>query len=452
MKTSKSIQRTGRFLLGMILSTIMVAVFFPTMALLPAAGLILGDATAAVTIKDTVTTSALDTAASEILRPEISKTISKIRKDIYPLDTIMREIGKVRQIKSLEWEFYTKDERGVKDTLTSAYVYAGAKSGQLSVTNPQSWTAHDICLIPVVNGGDGKKLRCMVSAVDMTTNKITVTPINGRNAANNALGDLMPAVANETVITRIGNAHGETDAQTEPVEIAPYKSVNYSQIFMCQVEESLVAKQHLKEVDLGIMDYKEDAIIDMRGQAELAMLFGYPRKDFHDPVLRKKVNLVGGADYFISKTKEYQKANEIDNALFNAWSKYIFTGNNGSSRKILFAGNGLLERMMNAKLVTKQVNAGSTEIVAGIKFNRIETIFGELLIKRHQIFDELYGYTDNGLVLDLEFIERGIYEATNTKNLNLDETGVKRVDAIRILENWSMAFKNLDCHCWIKGV
>lgn len=450
MKT-KSL-RTGRFLLGLVLSIIMVAMCFPTLAIFAASGVILGSATAAATINDTVTTNNLDAAAANLLRPEISNLISKVRKDIYPLDTIMREVGKVRKINSIEWKYYTKDERGIKDETTAAYVYAGARSASIPVTNPQYWTSHDIAIIPEVLGGDGKKLRALVSSVDMTNNRIVLTPINGRDAAGTALGDFMPAIGNAVSLSRIGNGHGQTDAQTDPVEIAPYDTFNYSQIFMAQVEESLVNKQHLKEVDLGIMDYKEDAIIDMRAQGELAMLFGYPKKDFYDPNLRKTINMVGGADYFITKSKEYTKATAIDNKIFNAWAKYIFTGNNGSDKRLLFAGNSFLERIMNADLVQKQLQAGSTEIVAGIKFTRIETIFGQLLIRRHQIFDEVYGYTDNGLVLDLEHIERGIYEATTVTDLDLDKTGQKRVEAKRILEHWSMAFKNLETHCWLKGV
>ncbi len=443
--------KTARTLLGVIVAFFMLGAIFPALGFAAGAGLILAEATAGATM-ETATTESLAEAAEKLLRPEISKLITKIRRDVYPLDTIMREIGKVRKIDSMEWKYYTKDERGIQDTVTAAYGFTSAKSGILTVANAHFWTDHDMAFFPTVTGGDGKKLRCLVSAVNVPLNQITVTPVNGRNAAGDGLGDYMPAIAADTSFSRIGNAHGETDAQATPVEIAPYDTYNYAQIFMAQVEESLVAKKQLKEVDMNIMDYKEDAIIDMRAQAELAMLFGYPKKEFYDPVLRKKVNLVGGADYYITKTQEYTKASPVTNTAFNAWTKYIFTGNNGSDKRILFAGNNLLERMLNADIVQKQMDAKNTEIVAGMSFNRIVTGFGELLIRRHQIFEEVSGYSDNGLVLDIEHIERGIYEATRVDDLDLDKTGQKRVDAKRILEHWSMAFKNLDTHCWIKGV
>lgn len=448
---SKSLVKWARLFLGMILAVVMVGGLFPALGLFAGAGLVLSSATAAVTM-ETVTTESLNTAASELLRPEISKLITKIRRDTYPLDTIMREMGKVVKIESNEWKFYSKDERGLKDTTNGAYAYAGALSAAIGVDAIQNWTTGDVGLFPGINGGDGKKLRVMVSNVDVPNGKLILSPINGRDSAGTALGTLMPAVIDESHLVRIGNAHGELDAQTTPVEIAPYDTYNYAQVFMAQVEESLTAKKSLKEVDLNIMDYKEDAIIDMRAQAELAMLFGYPVKDFYDPVQRKKVNLVGGADYYITKAKEYTKSAAITNAIFNAWAKYIFTGNNGSDKRLLFAGNSLLENMMNADVVQKQMVGNATEIVAGVRFKRIETAFGDLLIRRHQAFDEVYGYTSNGLVLDMQHIERGIFDPTEVKDLDLDSTGQKRVDAKRIRESWSMAFKNLDTHCWIKGV
>lgn len=454
----QTLVKLAKGFLGVLFAIIMVGAMFPALGLFAATGLILSSATAAATIEGAVTTETLDTASANLLRPEISKLITKIRRDIYPLDTIMREQGKVVKINSNVWKFYSKDERGIKDTTNGAYTYAGALSAAIGVDAVQNWAVGDVALLPGITSGDGKKLRVMVSSVDIPNAKLTLSPINGRDAAGTALGNLMPSVGDESYIVRIGNAHGETDAQTTPIEIAPYDSFNYAQVFMAQVEESLTAKKSLKEVDLNIMDYKEDAIIDMRAQAELAMLFGYPVENFYDPVQRKKVNLVGGALHYITKNKEYTKATAITNAIFNSWAKYIFTGNNGSDRRILFAGNGLLERMMNADVVTKQLIGGNAiEMVAGVKFTRIATAFGELLIRRHQAFDEMMltsttGYTDNGLVLDMQHIERGIFDPTEVKDLNLDDTGQKRVDAKRIRESWSMAFKNPDTHCWILGV
>ena len=127
----------------------LICIFFPALGILGSAGLTLAAATAAQTIEgEPATTETLDTAAANLLRPEISKLITQIRRDVYPLDTIMREIGKVTPIKSEEWKFYQKDERGLQDQLTAEYAFAGAKSGQLSVNSAHQWAPHDTVFFP----------------------------------------------------------------------------------------------------------------------------------------------------------------------------------------------------------------------------------------------------------------------------------------------------------------
>lgn len=416
-------------------------------------GLVLGMATAAAQATgDTVTTETVAVASPDLLRNEISKAITKIRPDRYPLDTILREIGNVGRCKAWEYEYWTVDVRGVTDTCNGGYTKSATSStAKIPVSNMHIWGVDDNLIFPTVNGGDGTPLRCNVVARHPSENKIEVIALNGWNAAGTALGDLVPNIEDAKPMTRLAAAKAETDAQTQPYANMPTNETNYVQIMMAQVEESLVNKMVNKEVDWGIMDYKRDAIEDMRRTAELQMLFGYKKKAY-DPVSQKYKYNMGGALQNITALTEWDRTNGITKADFNAWGKAIFTGNNGSDRKIVFAGNGLLEALMNVDLINKQLEAGKTEIVAGMKFKLIETTFGDLLLKRHQAFDDVYGYTYNGLVLDLEHIERRYMEHTQTKKLDLDNTGQKRVDAQRILESWTMAFRHPDCHRWLKGV
>jgi len=421
-----------------------------------ASGLVYGMAvSAAQAVGDTVTTETTAVASPDLLRNEISKAITKIRPDRYPLDTILREIGNVGSCKAWEYEYWTVDVRGVTDTCNGGYVKANTPTAKIPVSNLHIWGVDDNGIFPTVLGGDGTPLRFNVVARHASENKIEIVPLNGWNAAGTALGtssaNFVPTIGDEKPITRLAAAKSETDAQTQPYANMPTNETNFVQIQMAQVEESLINKMVNKEVDWGIMDYKRDAIEDMRRVAELQMLFGYKNK-VYDPVAQKYKHVMGGALQYITALTEWDTTNGIQKSDFNAWGKVIFTGNNGSDRKIVFAGNGLLEALMNVELVQKQLESGKTEIVAGMKFKLIETTFGDLLIKRHQAFDDVYGYTNNGLVLDLEHIERRYLEHTQTKKLNLDETGTKRVDAQRILESWTMAFRHPDCHRWLKGV
>lgn len=404
---------------------------------------------AAQAVNETVTTGAVKTAVPNLLRPEISNVIAKVRPDVFPMDTILRQIGRVGKCDSREYKFYSNTVRGVTDTMTAQYTFAETDTAELSVTNPHIWLPDDVGFFPAVLDNDSKEIRFKVTKVDNSNKKLTVVAVNGVGAGAAGSGIYMPTVANGKKFTRIGNAKGEIDAQNTPYANLPTDTTNYVQIFMCQVEESLVEQQHNKEVEYNINDFQTDAIFDMRRMAELTMIFGYPKQDVFDPDAQKAVDLMGGAKYFITKSTTYAKNVAGTDDVFNAWGNKIFSGNNGSYTRILFAGNGLLEWMMNIPTIQKQLAANKTEVVAGIKFKVIETFWGDLLVRRHQAFDDVDGYTYHGLVLDLDNVERRIREATNTEKLELNKTGQRRVNAYRILEAWTVAFPNPSTGCWI---
>ena len=66
---------------------------------------------------------------------------------------------------------------------------------------------------------------------------------------------------------------------------------------------------------------------------------------------------------------------------WNSLGRAIFEGNNGADRRLLFAGNGLLEQIANVSSYAKQLEAKNTEMVLGLRVFKIETPFGELLVK-----------------------------------------------------------------------
>lgn len=406
---------------------------------------------AAKTVTETVETGDVDTASPNLLRPEISQLITKIRPDIFPLDTILREVGNVGKAESREYKFYSSDVRGVQDTMAAAHVQADVLTSNIEVTNVHIWTVDDVIFFPTITGGASAELRAQVLAITPATSLLTISAINGVGAGGSGDGDYLPTIADEAPMTRIGNAKNEIAAQNTPYANMPTDTFNYIQIFMCQVEESLVNFIHNKEVEWNINDYRTDAIYDMRRQGELAMIFGYPKKDFYDSVAQTRKDFLGGARHFITKTIAYVYGTAGTNANFNSWARTIFTGNNGSYKRIIFAGNGLVEWLMNIPVVEKRLDGAKSEVIGGIKFKVIETYFGDLLIRRHQSFDDVSGYTYNGLVLDLENVERRFREITNSEELNLDKTGQRRVTAFRITESWTMAFRNPLTHAWIEG-
>lgn len=458
----KSINRIFKFLMATVFVFVALIAVMPAFAsLFPpfiyenilglGGGLTLMESAAAQTSDETVTTTVVDAASPRLLRPEISQLITKIRPDIFPLDTILREVGNVGKCDSREFKFYSSDVRGVQDTVTATKAQADALTMEIEVQNIHIWTIDDIAFFPEVLNNSSVPIRAQVLEVNTSTLVLTVGALNGVGDAGAGSGDYMPTVTEDKTLTRIGNAKDELAAQNTPYANLPSDTYNYVQIFMCQVEESFVNRQHNKEVEFNINDYRTDAIYDMRRSGELAMIYGYPKKDYWDPISNKRKDMLGGALHFITKTIAYFHDVTGTNATFNSWARQIFTGNNGSYQRLVFCGNRLVEWLMNVPSIQKQLLANKSEIIAGIKFKVIETYFGDLLIRRHQSFDDVTGFTYNGLVLDLENVERRFREPTHTTELTLDKTGVRRVNATRIIEAWTMAWRNPATHCWIVG-
>lgn len=387
----------------------------------------------------------------------VSKLITEMKPAATPLDTLMRNIRKQTTIKSMVSEYYAVDSRPLYDTVKTAYTKAGDGNASinLAVNNVSMWSADDTLMIDGQVGVDNKSLICFVISKNVGNNTILIQPLNGTDGANTTANSrIFPAtISVNTLLTRLGPAKNELDAQTSPYAIVPVKAQNYLQIFMAQVEEGTYQRIHDKEVDWNFSDYEAQNIYDMKSVMEYSYLFGYKHlfTDLGDA--GKQRYTTGGITRFITKGLEYGTGGtdrSIDNYTFVDWAKEIFTGNSGADTRILFGGNGLMANLSKVDTVIKQIEAQKTEVLYGITFNAIETNFGKLLFKRHSLFD-LCGWGDNGIVLDLNNIERQVFagRTLSARKLDLRAAGIRNVDAVVIEEASGVITRYPDTHAII---
>ncbi len=376
---------------------------------------------------------------SDIHDLDLDAVVVKVRPSETPMDTLMRELKNSRPTKSIQtggWEIGTRD---VEDKVTAALT-SSADVQNLSVGKKQMWIKDDTLLVPSVNGGDGKPLMLYVLSKNNTAGTLSVI-------AANPVDNKIPAIPANSVLLRLGNAKSETDAQTTPFAMQPVPRYNFCQIHMCQVEESVVESLAKKKVAMDFSTYKEQSMWDWKRAMEYTNLFGVASV-ITNPDSGKIVYTSDGLWNQIDKKWEFDGSKDIDRATYVAMTKYIFGDNNGSERKILFAGDDLIERMSNVKEFQQQIDPKNVEIVHGIRFQRIVTNFGELLVKSHKLFRG--DFADSALVLDMSYITKDTYEPLHTKELNLDESGQKRVIAHRMIEHYCLFAENLPTHCKIQ--
>lgn len=407
-----------------------------------------GAAAAEVINPDTVTTKNLSEKSSELLVDTVSKKITQMRPSLYPIDTILREVGRTVTAPSWRYGFYDVDSRSIRDTVSElAPVTIDAlgggvlenKSFEVKVTNMHVWQVDDNCLFVNCEGNDDKPLVGNIVKKDNGNSKLNVMFVNRKPGAFD--------IPQDCKLVRIGNSKSEMDAQTSPYSVIPQKNFNYSQIHMAQVEEGVYAKLHDKEVQWGLADYQAQALYDMRRSMELTSLIG-ARGVLMDPEDEQQKYFSGGLMRFIDNYIDVPAAGITNNWFVDATEK-IFSDNSGADTRFLFAGNKLISDLSKVPDIKKQIDAKNVEVKFGVTFSKVETIYGVVLIKHHKLLTELGEYA-TGLVLDMNNIERAVFKAMGGRKLMLKESGQRNADAHVIDEAFCLALLYPDTHAIIR--
>ena len=403
----------------------------------------------------TVSTEKVKAGVADLDQDYVSKLVTQMRPAATPLDTIMRQIRQATPIKSWKTEFYAVDARPLYDEVHTAHTHSagsGVTTKELRVKNVGMWAADDTVMFKGITGGDGKDLVCFVISKDTSGNTVKIQPLNGvDDTFDGSAIKAIPSIAANTRMVRLGSCKHELDAQTSPYAILPEKSYNYVQRFMAQVEESIYQRLHQKEVDWTFTDYEAQNVFDMKATMEQSFLFGI-RSEFTDLVNSKKRYSTGGIANFITKAVEYGLGGTdrvIDDAWFVDASKTIFQGNSGSEVRYLFGGSGLMANLMKVGTVLKQIQGKQTMVKYGLTFKEIETNFGLLRFFHHPLLDQA-GWEDNGLVLDLSFIEKHTFIPLKTKELDLISSGQRNANAVVIEETCGVIVRYPDTHAIIR--
>lgn len=427
-----------------------MAVGLMAIAALLGGGIYLATATGFVP-EQTVTTEVAKTESPNLLRPDISKQITKIMPSAAPLDTLIREAGAHEATKSLDFRFYSSELRPFQDELDATFTLGSeAAAYNLTVKSIHIWQKDDGLIFHGVNGLDGLPLVAHIVNVDRSTSTITVVFLNGWNPNNTSYGEgsKPPAtILDETKVGRLGNAKNELDANTDPYGHTPTDRYNYVQAHMAGVEESLWQKMHAKEVKWDIADMQNLQLFDLRCQMEATSWFGVRRVVF-DPVRNVSKYHTGGVIRFIENQIELP-GSSATGADWENWfvtaTRKIFVGNAGSDTRYMFVGSELNERLAQIDHIKKQIDGKSTEFKYGLTFKKIETNFGNLLIKHHEGFNSK-GFSKAGAVVDMNNIRKRVLEPMKVREIDLMSTGTRKAKAYVIEETFGLEVRYADTH------
>lgn len=398
-----------------------------------------------------VTTEGINEKAPGLLRNAIDERLVKIRPMSTPVDQLSRCAGS-RHAGGMTVEYYSVDTKPTETTLRKSN--SGGTGNKYSedlytyVLRPADSSIFDVSetiLVPEIKVSGDQPLVLYCTAKD-NDGSITVAPVNIPMEADGS-GPQLPRLNEGTRLVRMGRAASELDVQTAQFSAIPQKASNNCQIFKMQVEQSTFAKIADKEIGWNFNDQEEAAIIDMRLGMEKSFLFGCRTKIF-DTRKNEYLYLTGGIWNQTPNTFSVDPDNLTEERLIELFSK-AFTGNNGSKRKILIAGTGLLEAISKMQ-VSRIVRGSETRVKWGVEFKELVSNFGTLYVLHSEIFDQC-GHRDDGFVIDPNYMTKYVHVPFRAEQLDLRSSGQRNTDAVVLTEASCLVLRYPMAHMKVIG-
>ena len=379
--------------------------------------------------------------ADQLLERDVDDIVVMYKPDRFPLTTMLQNMKKSKSTSARKPEWIDVGYHAREDAVTAA-VTAGTGGANVAVpvANISLWGRGDVVYIPTITvGSPAEPVRLLVITTDSAAETITCAALNADN---------VPAIADATTVYRMSRAAAAADAQTDPHGARGIDQWNYCQTFMGQFEiEKIIRAIGVYQDDYTIQQDLE--MFDFRNGRENSRLFGVRSKTY-DTEKKADVYTMAGVEKYIGEAADYTKGSITNNEWIDLTEK-AFSANAGSEKRLLIGGKKFISSVLKVPNVQKQLESKETELVLGVHVNKISTNFGTFYLKHHKGFDEMGRYHD-AFSLDMNHICDLLLEPMQTKELDLDGTGQRRVDATRVLETAAIQARYPDTHMQIIGL
>lgn len=417
---------------------------------------IMNGASADATVQGTVGThstgvdakgTTIVTGTPEINKATTSSKLAKIGWSNAPLDTFLRNIGKAKT-NSDTYQFFSVTARGVACT-ASAATANGDVIDITMATGVHSLSKSGVLMVPslTVDGGVAKAaekkvamkpLMLHIADIDYSAKKVSVVALNGT---------VSPDLLKTATFYRSGIACDQDVAITEDPQAMPTKDHNYCQRMLCTISENMYQAMQDKEVEYGLNDYRDQALLDFRLQSEMAAIFGggaVAGENFIDPKSNKrKLHMRGVLDFGI---QHIIKGEEEVDAFLNRAMEELFSVNNGSSERLLLYGAGFATALANSKWWQKQLEANKTEIKWGVTWKMVESNFGSLRAIMDPALSLTGEFTDCALVIDPAHLRLVEQVPLQERKLDLVSAGIRNSKDIVLEESITLELTNPKAH------
>lgn len=206
---------------------------------------------------------------------------------------------------------------------------------------------------------------------------ITAIDFNGTNVNPNVLV--------------VGSAYEEGSLSPSGVQLDPVKQYNYTQIFRTAVEFTRTASKTRLRTGEQVKQARADALEMIGMDLERAFLLGSRSEG---TLNGRPLRTTGGILSFMAAGNKVAAGATTDMATLEGYLKDAFAY--GSDEKIGFCGNKAMLVLQQIIRLNSTYQIGSNEKIYGMNIQRLTCPFGDLLLKRHPLFNNVPGGLNAG--------------------------------------------------------
>ena len=248
-------------------------------------------------------------------------------------------------------------------------------------------------------------------------------------------------------VVRMGRAATELDVQTPQYQAIPSRRENCCQIFKMQFEQSSLMRIADKEIGWTFTEQEEAAVFEMRLGMERSFIFGSGLK-FYDNAKNEMVRISNGIWNQAGRDISLDLNNLDVKALIDL-SRKVFTGNNGSAKRLLIGGSAFVGAI-SAMATDNRIILGGMHEKWGLETREIITNFGKFYLIYSEVFDQC-GHEKDALVLDQAFLTKYVHVPFHPEKLDLRAAGTRNTDAVVLTEASCLVLRNPNAHVRING-
>lgn len=315
--------------------------------------------------------------------------------------------------------------------------------------------------------GDGKSLKdgdlllveqtgeiLMVAADPSSETTVSVTRAFGDVAATAV--DYDGAAINPNLLL-IGSAYEEGSDAPSGRGYDPTKKFNYTQIFRNTFEHTRTAMKTRLRTGDDVKEAKRECLELHSRDIEWAFFLGNRKETTKNS---KPLRTTGGVKTFIpASNKKTVSGGNLDMDTMEGYMEEIFAY--GSSEKMAFVGNRAMTAIQQAVRKNAAYTIYANEKVFGTKVTRIVSPHGELVLKRHPLFNQVPGsgsgqvYTamnSSMVVLDQANLKYRFFKGDDTRyEAKLQDNGIDG-EKSGFLTECGLEVHHGETHFWIDGI